>query len=202
MSTLSDTILAMSFFWQAVCFEGGLAVLAILADLLFLLGLDYPSHCWCDSTTAVQIIGGLPPLLAVYYLLKVLPLPALKRVDTLVRQMFREYMQHWNLGQLALVAALTGVGEELLFRGLFQLGLSGLLGVGWAILITSVIFGLAHAVTPTYCMLTFFISLYFSWLFVLTGNLIVPIAIHALYDFFVFLVLKYAAPRRKKIDMV
>ena len=192
----------MSFFWQAVFFEGGLAAVAILADVIFCLGLDYQACCWCDGKTVIQVIGGLLPLLAGYFTLQAISLPALQRVDKLVRQMFREHMQHWNLIQLALVAALAGLGEELLFRGLFQMGLSGLVDAGWAILITSVFFGLAHAVTPTYSVLAFFISLYFGWLFFFTGNLFVPMAIHALYDFAVFLVLKYPLPRRKNSGVV
>ena len=88
---------------------------------------------------------------------------------------------------MALVAALAGFGEELLFRGLLQLGFSKILHVWLAIFVTSLIFGLAHAVTPTYCVLAFLISLYLGFLLIHTENLVVPIIVHAFYDFFVFL---------------
>jgi len=182
---------AVSFFWQAVLFEGGLAVIAILVDLLFRLGLNYWDHCWCDIETLRQITWGMLPLFVGYFLLQALPLSALRKIDRVVRELFRQHMGHWKLWQLALVAALAGIGEELLFRGLIQLGLSTFLNVWLAVLLTSLLFGLAHAVTPTYCFLAFVISLYFGFLFVQTGNLFVPIAIHALYDFFVFLFIRF-----------
>jgi membrane protease YdiL (CAAX protease family) len=185
----------MSFFWQAVLLEGGLVVIAILVDLLFRFGLNYWEHCWCDIETLRQISWGLLPLIAGYFVFLALPFEALRRIDRVVRELFWQYMGHWKLWQLALVAALAGIGEELLFRGLLQLGLSTFLYVWLAVLLTSFVFGLAHAVTPTYCFLAFVISLYFGFLFVYTGNLFVPIAIHALYDFFVFLFIRFTPHR-------
>ena len=175
----------MSFFWQAVLVEGGLAVIAFIVG--FFLYLNFGQYCWCDSKTIHMIIVGLLPLLIGYFVLQILPLAGLRRVDSLVRNLFWQHMGHLKLWQLALIAALAGIGEELFFRGLIQLWLSQSLDVWVAVLISSLIFGLAHAITPTYFVLTFVVSLYFGWLFVHTGNLIVPIAVHALYDFFVFL---------------
>jgi len=181
----------MSFFRLAVLVEGGLAIIAIVAGLF--AGLHYWEYCWCNSGTIGQIALGLVPMIAGYFVLKALPFSGVQRIDRLVRELFQQHMRQLNLWQLALIAALAGIGEELLFRGLFQLGLSNLLGVWWAILLTSLIFGLAHAITPTYFFLAFLISNYLGFLFEQTGNLIVPIAIHALYDFFVFLYIRYTA---------
>ena len=184
----------MSFFWQAVLLEGGLAVVAILVDLLFRLGLNYWEYCWCGIETLQQITWGFLPLIAGYFVMRALPFAALRKIDSVVRELFWQHMGHWKLWQLALVAALAGIGEELLFRGLIQLGLSTFINVWLAVLLTSLLFGLAHAVTPTYFFLAFVISLYFGFLFIHTGNLFVPIAIHALYDFFVFLFIRFTPP--------
>jgi membrane protease YdiL (CAAX protease family) len=181
----------MSFFWQAILVEGGLAVIAILVDLLFRLDLHYWEYCWCNIETLRQIAWGLLPLIAGYFVLQALPFAALRKIDHVVRELFWQHMGHWKLWQLALVAVLAGFGEELLFRGLLQLGLSTFLHGGLAVLFTSLLFGLAHAVTPTYCFLAFIISLYLGFLLINTGNLVVPIAIHALYDFFVFLFIRF-----------
>jgi len=177
---------------MAVLVEGGLAVVAILADWL-LLGLNYWKYLWCNGETLFQIVLGLLPLIAGYFVLQALPFAALRRIDQIVRELFQQHMSHLRLWQLAVIAALAGIGEELFFRGLIQLGLSSGLGLNvWlAILITSLFFGLAHSMTLTYFMLTFAVSLYFGFLFDYTGNLLVPIAIHALYDFVVFLYVRF-----------
>jgi membrane protease YdiL (CAAX protease family) len=180
----------MSFFWQAIMVEGGMAAIAILVDLFCYLDLNYWEHCRYDSITLFQIACGLIPLAAGYVVMQVLPFAALRRIDRFVRELYWQNMGHWKLWQLALVAALAGVGEELLFRGLFQMGFSAVFDVWVAIFLTSLIFGLAHAVTPTYCVLAFIISVYFGFLFVFTDNLVVPIAVHALYDFGIFLYIR------------
>ena len=182
----------MSFFWQAVLVEGGLAVLAVFADWLFRLGLNYGAYIWCNGETILQIVLGLLPLIVGYFVLKSLPFEGLRQVDRLVRELYEQYMKNMTIWQLAVIAALAGIGEELFFRGLIEMGLSNALGfeVWLAVLIASLFFGLAHAVTLTYFFLAFIISVYLGFIFVHTGNLFVPIAIHALYDLFVFLYIR------------
>ena len=170
--------------------------MAILVEGLFGLRLDYWTHCWCDGETLWQIVVGLLPLLACYFVLQALPLAAFQRMDCLVRQLFWQHMGRWKLWQLAFVAALAGFGEELLFRGLLQQGLTGMMDWRLAVLLTSLFFGLAHAATVTYFLLAFAVSVYLGWFFLWTDNLVVPIAVHALYDFFVFMII-LATPGNK-----
>jgi len=181
----------MSFFWQAVIVEGGLAVVAIVVALCF--GLDYGAHCWCDGETVSFIVWATLPLVAGYFVLQALPLASLQRIDRFIRDVFWQHMGRLTLGQLAFIAALAGIGEELFFRGMIQMGLSAAFGMSeWlAIFLTSLLFGLAHAITPMYFFLAFVISLYLGVLFVHTDNLLIPIAVHALYDFFVFLYIRF-----------
>jgi len=192
----------MSFFWLVVLVEGGLAVIAILADVLF-LDLHYGKYCWCDGESLWQITWGLLPLIAGYYVLQALPFAPLQRIDRLVRELFQQHMSHLKLGHLIIIAALAGIGEELFFRGMIQLGLSAGLGIHvWlAIFITSLIFGLAHATTRTYFLLACISSVYLGFLFDHTGNLVVPIAIHAFYDFFVFLYIRFT-PREQPENLL
>ena len=186
----------MSFFWQAVFLEGGLAVIAIVVALFF--GIDYLAHCRCDGETLLLIGAATLILVAGYFVLQALPFASLRQIDHLVRNFFYQYMGQLSLGQLALIAALAGIGEELFFRGMIQLGLSVLGVAEWlAILLTSLLFGLAHAITPMYFLLTFFISLYFGFLFLYTDNLLIPIAVHALYDFFVFLFIRFTPQKNQ-----
>ena len=78
---------------------------------------------------------------------------------------------------MLLLAGAAGVGEEALFRGVLQpaLGPYGL----W---ISSLLFGVLHALTYTYFLLAALLGLYLGWLFERTDNLLVPVIVHALYD--------------------
>jgi uncharacterized protein len=84
---------------------------------------------------------------------------------------------------IALVATLAGVGEEALFRGVMQTALLTRLPAWAAVAVTAATFGLAHALTLTYAVLAALIGGYLGWLHIASGNLLVPILAHALYDF-------------------
>mmetsp|Transcript_57882 Transcript_57882/g.69644 ORF Transcript_57882/g.69644 Transcript_57882/m.69644 type:complete len:307 (-) Transcript_57882:188-1108(-) len=82
-------------------------------------------------------------------------------------------------GALGLAA---GLGEELLFRGVLQYELLSRFGTEIAVVVTSLIFGALHLVTPIYGLLAFLASLFFGSLYNNTQNLAIPIVCHALYD--------------------
>ena len=81
-----------------------------------------------------------------------------------------------------LVSALAGIGEELLFRGVLQAGLSEAWSPMAGIVVASLLFGAAHAVSLSYLVLATLMGLYLGLLYHLTGNLLLPIIVHALYD--------------------
>ncbi|TWT95712.1 CPBP family intramembrane glutamic endopeptidase [Neorhodopirellula pilleata] len=58
--------------------------------------------------------------------------------------------------------------------------------VGWPITIawimSSVLFGFVHPITKLYILITGLMGLYFGALLILTGNLLIPIIAHSLYD--------------------
>lgn len=76
----------------------------------------------------------------------------------------------------------AGFGEEMLFRGVMQYGLTAKLGTAGSLAVVSIIFGALHAVTPLYALLAGIASTYFGYLYLSFGNLAVPIYAHALYD--------------------
>ncbi len=84
---------------------------------------------------------------------------------------------------IAIISILAGAGEEALFRGVLQTYLAGHVGVVPALLITSSLFGLVHPVTAAYAVMAGLIGLYFGVLAVWHDNLLVPMVVHALYDF-------------------
>jgi hypothetical protein len=100
-----------------------------------------------------------------------------------------------SAAELALIATLAGLAEETLFRGVVQVGLTRVLPAAGALMVASAAFGLAHFVTRTYAVLAAIAGLYLGALYLLQGNLLVPIVAHALYDFvaLMYLVRRYRA---------
>jgi membrane protease YdiL (CAAX protease family) len=88
-----------------------------------------------------------------------------------------------NVLELALIALLAGVSEELLFRGVVQAVLVRELSFGWGLFLTSVLFGLLHAITLGYALLATALSVYLGLVWVGSENLLAPIVAHFLYDF-------------------
>jgi uncharacterized protein len=78
---------------------------------------------------------------------------------------------------------LAGLGEELLFRGVLQPVLARWLGVAGGLVVSNVLFGLLHPLIWTYIVLSFLLGLYLGALGLWSGNLLVVIVAHGLYDF-------------------
>ena len=115
------------------------------------------------------------------------PLPALRRLIAVVDQLLSPLFRGCRVWELAVISAVAGLGEELLFRAVLQEAVAGWLGgpVGtWVgLAAASLLFGLMHPITKTYALLATLIGLYLGWLWIETGNLLVPVTAHALYDF-------------------
>ena len=98
----------------------------------------------------------------------------------------------------------------MLFRGVIQAAVAreigGPHGIWVGLLIAAMLFGLLHSITPTYAFLAGLIGLYLGGLWVACDNLLVPITVHALYDFVVLVYLvkmrevgQRARPTRTKL---
>ena len=95
---------------------------------------------------------------------------------------FSEIGFEFTPSRIALMAICAGVSEELLFRGLLQSWLAGFSPVVVAILLSNLVFGLLHMRTILYAVIAGLVGVYLGVLFAATGNLIAPMAAHALYD--------------------
>ena len=83
---------------------------------------------------------------------------------------------------------LTAWHEELVYRGYILQTLASGLNLRWAILISSVYFGIEHLSNPNSSWMAaagiFFIALFFIYGFVRTGQLWLPIGLHIGWNFF------------------
>jgi membrane protease YdiL (CAAX protease family) len=138
------------------------------------------------------------PMIAGLLVIDLLPVGPLGELRRLSHHVVLPLFRRANLGQLAMISLLAGLGEEMLFRGLLQAGLSqwigGLPGMLTGLAVASLLFGLCHAVRPVYAVFAILIGFYFGLLFLWTGNLVAPIITHGLYDFVALTYLRLRNP--------
>jgi CAAX protease family protein len=133
----------------------------------------------------------VPLLLGLAWVLAARSGPVHRLVSFVVEQMGR-LLAARSPAELALLATLAGVSEEVLFRGVAQVALARVLPEAAALLAASVLFGLVHFASGTYAILAGVMGLYLGVLFLVQGSLLTPIVTHALYD---FVALVYVARR-------
>ena len=95
-----------------------------------------------------------------------------------------------------MVALAAGTGEELLFRGVIQEGLVQWQGAMVGVVLSSVLFGFAHALNRYYVLATFFVGLYLGFLYQFSQNIVLVVLVHALYDWIVLRFLLFSGPRK------
>jgi CAAX protease family protein len=160
--------------------EAGLALLAVgLGRALGISPLAQVQAGWRPLLWGV--LATLPLVLALIWILK-RPAGALHRLVDFVVGQLGPILAGRSAAELALLAALAGLSEELLFRGVVQSGLERLVPGPLALLFASVLFGLAHFATSTYAVVAGLMGVYLGLLLLVQGSLLAPIVTHALYD--------------------
>jgi len=109
--------------------------------------------------------------------------PWLRELWELPVELLGPLLRRATLPELAFIAVLAGVGEELFFRGFLQ---------GWLVnhglliglIVPNLLFGLLHWISPAYAACTFCIGLYFSSMLAFVGMIELPALMiaHSLYD--------------------
>ena len=161
-------------------FELGLVgIAALLSELLRqpLLG----ALQWHTQDAVWGVLTALPALLLFVWILK--SERAFSTTRDFLEEAVRPFFAKWSIWQLAVISLLAGLCEELLFRGVIQGKLTGLLGPAPAVLLTSLLFGCVHAVNLEYVFVAASMGAYFGGVWLANGNLLAPIVAHAFYDF-------------------
>ncbi len=167
-------------------FEGSLAVFAVAVGwAVNIPPVQFLRFEWQDVGRCA--LATLPPLV-VFGACAFIPLAPFRRILHLLETQFLPLIRNATCFELALVAFVTGLGEEMLFRVTVQHGIGvwagGAYGPMIGLAVAAVSFGLLHGVTLTYSILATVLGVYFGcvWRYC-DDNLVVPIAAHALYDF-------------------
>ena len=144
------------------------------------------------------IAAALPLLLGLMWMLTSESGPV-RRLVTLVENQVGAVLAGCSMLELGLLAAVAGGCEEILFRGVIQGGMTRCLPEVWALLATSVVFGLVHFASRTYALFAGVMGLYLGGLFLVQGSLLAPIVAHSLYDFIalVYIARAYSLSQRQ-----
>ena len=156
----------------------------------WLVNVDPVSELRLDWNDALLGVLFALPLLALFLATHHLSFEPIQRINRFLIDSIGPFLASCRVVDLILLATLAGVCEEIVFRGFLQPWI-GRLGATAGLIGSSIVFALAHFVTPTYAIAAFLIGIYLALLmqFDDSPNLLVPIITHAVYDFVAFLVI-------------
>jgi hypothetical protein len=176
-----------------VALEAGLAALGLGLGVVFGVA---PLETLSLEPRAFAL-GALAtlPMLAAFVVLERSEAAFLRAIRVRLEHAVVALFARASLKELALVCAAAGIGEEVLFRGFLQRALGAWMGEWPGLLAASVLFGAVHPVTPGYVVIASAIGIYLGGLWLATGNLLVPILAHGLYDFVALLLLRSSLGR-------
>jgi membrane protease YdiL (CAAX protease family) len=165
----------------AVFFEAGLAPLSLVFGWLF----SHPPlehFVWSMQGALLGVTATIPPLVLFLAMLR-WPIGPLSKVKEFCDYEVVPLLRESSWSEIALVSFSAGVGEEMLFRGVFQPSIDGWLGFPWGLILASLLFGLSHPISITYMIIATILGLYLGIVLYFGGNLISCIVVHSLYDF-------------------
>ena len=185
-----------NFALLATLFEALLAFLAV--GLGWLFGHPPAATFRLSGVDAAWGLAATVPALALFWLCLRCPWAPFARLTHIVDRRLVPMFRGCRLLEIAAISLVAGIGEEMLFRGLLQGGLAqwigGPVGVWVGLAAGSLAFGLAHPLSFTYFVMTGLIGFYLGWIWNSSGNLLVPVTTHAVYDFFALVYLLKIRP--------
>ncbi len=110
-------------------------------------------------------------------------IPLLGSLRKMVREEIKAVFASATMLDICLISLWAGLAEELLFRGVIQ--------ARWGLVAASVLFGVLHFVTPAYALLAMVIGFYIGLVYHFFQSPLIPIQLHAIYDFGALLYLRY-----------
>jgi len=191
------------FIGTAIFFESALAFTA--AGLGWLLDVPAWASASFDSGEFIEVLSAVGvgilatlPLIGLFVWLQYASFESLDELQDFLHHEVAPLFQKASLLELGLISLAAGLGEEALFRGVLQTYFQTAAGIdaspAFPILFAAILFGLVHFVSSEYFLLSTIVGFYLGVWFWWTGDIIVPITIHALYDWFALAYLKYTAP--------
>jgi membrane protease YdiL (CAAX protease family) len=177
------------FFKTACYFEASLALVAVF--LGWIAGIDPFENLYFSEAAIAYGLIGTAPLFLMFLALEQMQGESVVKIRKLLLQTLGPGLHRYHWTDLLILAAIAGIAEELLFRGVIQPWMESSWGMAAGLIGSNLIFGLVHAVTPLYAVLAAFVGIYLGLSLDYGGdrNLLTPVIIHGLYDFLAFVAL-------------
>jgi uncharacterized protein len=177
------------FFKKACLFEASLILLAMA--LGWISGINpFENLHFSEIAISYGVLGTIP-LFLMYLALDQVSIEPVLKIRKLMLDLLGPGLSRYHWTDLFILAAIAGISEEVLFRGVMQPWMESAWGITAALIGSNVVFGLVHALTPLYALLAAMVGIYLGLSMDYGGerNLLTPVIIHGLYDFLAFMAL-------------
>jgi hypothetical protein len=177
------------FFKSACYFEASLILVAVF--LGWVADIDPFAKLYFSETAIAYGVIGTIPLFLMFLGLEKLQGESVVNIRNLLLNTLGPGLHRYHWTDLLILAAIAGISEELLFRGVLQPWIESSWGITAGLVGSNIIFGLVHAVTPLYAVLAALVGVYLGLSLDYSGdrNLLIPVIIHGFYDFLAFVAL-------------
>jgi len=180
---------ATDFFKSACYFEATLILVALMLGQIADIN-PFANVAFSETALAYGLLGTMP-LFLMFLGMEQLQSKSVSHIRKLLLNTLGPGLHHYHWTDLFLLAALAGVSEELVFRGVIQPWIERSWGLAAGLIVSNILFGLVHAVTPLYAVLAALVGIYLGLSMDYAGdrNLLTPIIIHSFYDLLAFVAL-------------
>jgi len=176
-----------NFFKTACYFEASLVLVAVI--LGWITDINPFANIYFSEHAVIYGVLGTLPLLLLFYAMEYMAIVSVQKIRLLLIETLGPSFHKCSWADLFVLAAIAGIAEEILFRGVIQPWMELSWGMNAGLIVSNILFGLVHAVTPLYAILAAGVGMFLGISLDYNGerNLLTPIVIHGLYDFFAFL---------------
>jgi hypothetical protein len=177
------------FFKSACYFEASLVLVAVFVG--WVANIDPFKNIYFSETAIALGVIGTAPLFLMFLAMEQMQGKSVTDIRKLLLNTLGPGLHRYHWTDLFILAAIAGVSEELLFRGVIQPWIEASWGMMAGLIVSNIAFGLVHAVTPLYAVLAALVGIYLGLSLDYGGdrNLLIPIIIHGFYDFLAFVAL-------------
>ena len=187
---MAKSLLKLDEFFKSACyFEASLILVAVF--LGWVANIDPFEHLYFSETAIAYGVIGTLPLFLMFLSLEKLQGESVVKIRKLLLNTLGPGLHSYHWSDLLILAAIAGIAEELLFRGVIQPWIENSWGITTGLIASNIVFGLVHAVTPLYAVLAALVGIYLGLSLDYSGdrNLLIPVIIHGFYDFLAFVAL-------------